>query len=149
VRESSRRSLYVNASRLIPAERERVFEFLSDLENHWQLADGAISVVSVEPGDGGAVRMRGPLGVHRTAVTSLDEVHAPERIAGSAVVGGRTRAHVTWTLEPNGDGTSVTLTAAVEEAAPLDRLLLAAGGRAWLESRFQRILATLAERFRP
>jgi hypothetical protein len=93
--------------------------------------------------------MRGPLRVHRTAVTSLDEVQAPERIAGSAVVGGRTRAHVTWTLEPNGDGTSVTLTATVEEAAPLDRLLLAAGGRAWLESRFQRILATLAERFRP
>jgi len=143
--------LYVNASHLVPAERERVFEFLSDLENHWQLADGAISVVSVVPGDGGAVQMRGPLGVHRTAVTSLDEVRAPERIAGSAAVGGRTRAHVTWTLEPepNGDGTSVTLTAAVEEAAPLDRLLLAAGGRAWLESRFQRILATLAERFRP
>jgi carbon monoxide dehydrogenase subunit G len=140
--------LYVNASHLIPAERERVFEFLSDLENHWHLADGAISVVSVVPGDGGAVRMRGPLGVYRTAVTSLDEVKAPERIAGLAVVGRRTRAHVTWALDQNGNGTSVRLTAAVEEAAPLDRLLLAAGGRAWLESRFERILATLAERFR-
>ena len=59
------RNLFVNASQQIPAERERVFEFLSDLENHWLLADGAISVVSVAPGDGGRVRMRGPLGVHR------------------------------------------------------------------------------------
>jgi uncharacterized protein YndB with AHSA1/START domain len=125
-----------------------VFEFLSDLENHWLLADGAISVVQVEPGDGGRVRMRGPLGVHRTAVTSLERVEAPRLIAGTAEVGPRTRAHVIWELEPDGDGgTSVTLAARVEEAAPLDRLLLAAGGRAWLESRFQRILATLEERF--
>ena len=139
--------MYVNASQLIPAEREGVFEFLSDLENHWHLADGAISVMSVEPGDGGRVRMRGPLGMHRTAVTSLDAVHAPSSIAGTARVGTRTCAHVRWTLEPNGAGTSVTLTAYVEDAAPLDRLLLAAGGRAWLESRFEGILATLAERF--
>jgi hypothetical protein len=124
-----------------------VFEFLSDLDNHWQLADGAISVVSVEPGDGGRVRMRGPLGVHRTAVTSVDAVHPPSEMAGSALVGARTRAHVVWRLEPNGHGTNVSLSATVEKAAPLDRLLLAAGGRAWLESRFDRILSTLAERF--
>jgi hypothetical protein len=64
--------LYVNVSQRIPAKREQVFEFLSDLENHWQLADGAISVVSVEPGDGGRVRMCGPLGVSRIAVTRLE-----------------------------------------------------------------------------
>jgi hypothetical protein len=70
-------------------------------------------------------------------------------MAGSAQVGGRTRARVTWTLEPDGDAgsTNVTLAATVEDAAPLDRLLLAAGGRAWIESRFARILSTLAERF--
>jgi uncharacterized protein YndB with AHSA1/START domain len=141
------RNLYVNASQLIPAERERVFEFLSDLGNHWQLADGAISVVSVEPGDGGRVRMRGPLGVHRTAVTSLDEVREPSVIAGSARVGARTHARVTWALEPQDGGTSVRLTAEVADTAPLDRLLLIAGGRAWLEARFNRILATLASRF--
>ena len=139
--------MYVNASQLIPAEREQVFEFLRDLENHWQLADGAISVLSVEPGDGGRVRMRGPVGVYRTAVTSLDEVLTPSSIAGTARVGARTRAHVRWSLESDGHGTSVTLTAEVEDAAPFDRLLLAAGGRVWLEAQFGRILATLAERF--
>lgn len=140
--------MFVNASQHIRAERERVFDFLSDLENHWQLADGAISVVSVEPGDGGRVRMRGPLGVHRTAVTSLDEIRAPEAIGGTAHVGARTRARVTWTLGlDGGTSTVVTLSAKVEQASPLDRLLLAGGGRAWLESRFERILATLAERF--
>jgi len=140
--------LYVNASHEIPAERERVFDFLSDLENHWQLADGAIAVVHVEPGDGGHVRMCGPLGVHRTAVTTLDHVHEPETIAGTARVGARTRARVTWVLEPGSDGrTLVTLSADVQDASPLDRLLLTAGGRAWLESRFKRILATLEGRF--
>jgi uncharacterized protein YndB with AHSA1/START domain len=140
--------LYLNARRLIPAEQVRIFEFISDLDNHWQLADGAISVVSVEPGDGGRVRMRGPLGVHRTAVTSVDAVEPPHAMAGTARVGDRTHARVTWTLAANGGGTTeVTLSAAVQDAAPLDRLLLAAGGRAWLESRFERILSTLAERF--
>jgi hypothetical protein len=125
-----------------------VFDFLSDLGNHWQLADGAISVVSVEPGDGGRVRMRGPLGVHRTATTSVDRIDPPHAMAGHAQVGARTRARVTWTLEPDsGRGTVVALSATVERASPLDRLLLAAGGRAWLESRFSRILSTLAERF--
>jgi hypothetical protein len=139
--------LYVNASQLIPAKRERVFEFLCDLENHWQLADGAISVLSLEPGDGGRVRMRGPLGVSRTAVTRLDGTDRPRTITGIARVGTRTRAHVTWRLEPGVDHTSVTLSARVEQASPLDRLLLAAGGRTWLESRFERILSTLAGRF--
>jgi hypothetical protein len=74
-------------------------------------------------------------------------VNSPRTLTGIAQVGTRTRAHVTWGLELNADGTSVTLSASVEQASPLDRLLLAAGGRAWLESRFERILSTLAERF--
>src|SRR5256885_13192194 len=86
--------LYVNASQLISAERERVFEFLSDLENHWQLADGAISVVSLELGNGGRVRMYGPLGVSRTAETRLDGMDPPRTITGFAQVGARTCAHV-------------------------------------------------------
>lgn len=132
---------------MVAVDRADVFAFLSDLENHWQLADGAISVVSVEPGDGGRVRMRGPLGVHRTAVTSLEELDPPRAITGMASLGRGTRAHVTWQLEPRDGGTSVTLAARVDEVTPLDRLLLALGGRAWLESRFAHILATLAERF--
>jgi uncharacterized protein YndB with AHSA1/START domain len=139
--------LYVNATRLIQADQAQVFEFLSDLANHWQLADGTISVLAVEPGDGGRVRMRGPLGVRRTAKTSLEAIDPPRAIAGLAEVGPRTRARVSWTLVPLADGTQVELTAHVEEATVLDRLLLAAGGIVWLESRFRLILATLAERF--
>ena len=140
--------MYVNVSHLVPAGPEQVFEFLSDLENHWQLADGAIAVLHVEPGDGGRVRMRGPLGVRRTAVTSVDAVDPPRALSGTARVGSRTRARVMWKLEPDGGrATCVTLSARVEDASPLDRLLLLAGGRAWLESRFGRILSTLAERF--
>jgi carbon monoxide dehydrogenase subunit G len=139
--------LYVNATRLIPADQDRIFDFLSDLSNHWQLADGAISVVTVQPGDGGRVRMRGPLRVSRTAATHVEEVDPPSAIVGSARIGSRTHARVSWKLEPRGGGTEVTLSATVEEAAALDRLLLAAGGRAWLQGRFHDILATLAERF--
>ncbi len=39
----------------------------------------------------------------------------------------------------------MTLQADVEEAAPLDRLLLALGGEAWLRRCFVRVLAQLAE----
>jgi carbon monoxide dehydrogenase subunit G len=139
--------LYVNATRLIRADRAQVFDFLSDLSNHWQLADGAISVVTVEPGDGGSVRLCGPLGVRRTAHTRVEQLDPPQAMSGSAQIGSRTHAHVSWSLQTRDGGTEVALSAQVEAAGVLDRLLLAAGGRAWLESRFRLILATLAERF--
>ena len=61
----------IGASEVVPAPREAVFEFLSDLGNHWAVAGRWIEVVAVDgKGDGGHVRIRGPLGLHRTAVTS-------------------------------------------------------------------------------
>ena len=76
-----------------PRPRAPLFAYLADLEQHWQLADRFIEVVSLErpPGDGpargGVVCMRGPFGIRRAAHTRVDEVEPPTRLAGSAAVG--------------------------------------------------------------
>jgi hypothetical protein len=67
-------------------------------------------------------------------------------MAGTAAVGRRTEAHVLWTLAPVPDGTRVRLEATVERAGRGDAILLAAGGRHWLQGRFDSILETLARR---
>jgi len=56
----------VEAAALVQATPEEVFDFLSDLRNHWRMADRFVEVVSVEASDGmhadgGRVRVRGPL----------------------------------------------------------------------------------------
>jgi uncharacterized protein YndB with AHSA1/START domain len=136
------------ASAVVPHPPERVFEFLSDLRNHWQLEDRFVELESLD-GDarGGRVRMVGPLGLGRTARTRVVEAEAPSRLRGSAELGA-TRAAVRWDIEPVRDGSLVRLSAAVERASVFDRVLLAAGGRAWLErlfasavSRVDRVLA--------
>jgi hypothetical protein len=143
----------IAATREVPAPPAELFAFLSDLEKHWQLADRFIKVVSLErpaaggPARGGQVRMRGPLGIGRLARTRVVEAEAPRYVAGTADVGRGTLACVSWTLTAHGAGTRVRLEATVEHASGLDRALLAAGGRRWLEQRFAEILATLARRF--
>src|SRR4051812_8829708 len=102
-----------------PAPREAVFPVLADPGNHWALADAAIEVLTLErsggpgtPADGGHVRLRGPLGIRRTVVTRVDVVEEPVTLAGTALVGDRTRARVRWDLEDAGAGaTRVTLQA--------------------------------------
>ncbi|MDP9385323.1 MAG: SRPBCC family protein, partial [Actinomycetota bacterium] len=119
----------ISASRLVAADRADVFAFLADLENHWLLADRFVDVVDLDgpPGarTGGAVRVRGPLGVHRTALTRVDYARPLEEMGGSARIGGATTAHVRWFLRSAGGGTAVTLAANVDRAGALDRLLLA------------------------
>ena len=75
----------------------------------------------------------------------VDEVEPPARIEGTARL-GRTRAVVRWELRPESRGTRVHLAARVLAAGPIDRLLLAAGGRAWLRRRFT---VTLSRESRP
>ena len=58
-----------------------------------------------------------------------------------------TRARVSWTLAGRLAQTRVLLKAEIEQAQPLDRLLLALGGRAWLRRSFDRTLERLARRF--
>jgi uncharacterized protein YndB with AHSA1/START domain len=141
------------AAGLVPAPPEQVFEFLADLENHWALADRFIDVLDLSgpPGarDGGRVRLRGPLGSRRTATTRVEAAHAPNLMIGTAEMEGPTRACVSWTLTPSDGGTSVRLTATLDHAGLLDRLLLLLGGRWWMRRRFVAVLVKLADRFGP
>lgn len=129
-----------------------VFAFLADLENHWLLADRFVEVLTLErplgggPARGGTVRMRGPLGLGRTARTRVVEAAPASAIAGTASVGGRTEARVRWTLTPAPRGTRVRLEATIERLGRAEAVLLAAGGRRWLERRFASILQTLGRR---
>jgi uncharacterized protein YndB with AHSA1/START domain len=135
----------IEADGLVPAGPEAVFAFLADLANHWDLADRWVEVVSLTPAhDGGRVRVRGPLGLRRTVDTRVNGAQPPARIEGTAQL-GRTRAAVRWELVPEPRGTRVRLVANVIAAGPLDRLLLAAGGRAWLRRRFTVTLSRLAQ----
>ncbi len=125
----------------VAAPREALYAQLADLRAHWGLAGPWIAPLELRE-DGGVVRLRGPLGVSRTARTRLLEAVPPERLAGEAVV-GRTRAEISWTFAAADGGTAVTLRADVTGATPLDRLLLALGGRLWLRRRFAATLARL------
>ena len=141
------------ATRLLPVDRAEVFGFLADLENHWRIADRFVDVVSLDgpPGarTGGQVRIRGPLGVRRTARTRVDAARPTEEMRGSAELGRGTSAEVRWSLRPRDDGTAVTLTARIRHAGRADRLLLALGGLTWMRRRFDGALRALDDHLRP
>jgi hypothetical protein len=139
----------VEAAALIPAPPEDVFAFLSDLGNHWRLADRFVEVLTLEASDGthhdgGRVRVRGPLGLHRTVTTRVVAAREPRLLIGTAELASGTRARVSWVLAGRLGATRVRLAADLERAGPLDRLLLAAGGRWWLRRRFASTLERLA-----
>lgn len=139
-------ALPIEARRSLPHPPERVFAFLADLRNHWQLEDAFIALNGLDPQGGGRILIRGPLGLSREARTRVVAAEAPARLRGRAEVGHRTAGLVAWEIEAAGDGSRVMLSATVERASPLDRALLALGGRYWLRRRFERVLATLAGR---
>jgi uncharacterized protein YndB with AHSA1/START domain len=140
----------IAAEREVARTPEDVFAFLADLENHWLIADRFVEVVDLEGPSGarhgGRVRVRGPLGVRRTATTRVLSAEPGIRMQGGAWIGARTHARVEWTLEPSGSGTRVRLEATVQDASALDRLLLALGGHRWMQRRFESTLERLAER---
>lgn len=148
----SRGATRIAAERVVAASPPVVFAFLADLENHWLLADRFVEVLTLDrppgggPAHGGTVKMRGPLGLGRTARTRVVEATPASAIAGSASVGRRTEARVRWTLTPAPPGTRVRLEATVERLGRPEAVLLAAGGRRWLQRRFASILQTLALR---
>lgn len=142
------------AERVVPVAPGAVFAFLADLGNHWQIADGMVEVISIDGPRSSTVRLTGPLGVHRTARTSVEDAIPPGAqggpsaagagaLVGIAEVGSRTRAEVRWRLQPEGGGTRVRLSADVVRATVLDRVLLALGGGAWLRRRFSEALESL------
>jgi uncharacterized protein YndB with AHSA1/START domain len=138
----------IEATGVVRATPEAVFRFLSELDNHWLLADRWIEVVRLaDNGDGGHVRIRGPLGLQRTARTVVVDAEPDHVIHGTAVLSGGTVARIAWHLSEDAKGTAVRLSGEVEHAAPVDRVLLSLGGAAWMRRRFDRILSTLAQQF--
>jgi uncharacterized protein YndB with AHSA1/START domain len=137
----------IEAERVVAASPEAVFRFLSRLENHWKLTGRWVEAVSIDDGSG-RVRIHGPLGLRRTAATTVSDAHPNHVIHGTAELSGGTLARVAWEFSEDAGGTAVRLSAEVEQAALPDRLLLALGGRAWMTRRFDAILARLDAQFR-
>jgi uncharacterized protein YndB with AHSA1/START domain len=135
----------IAASRRIDAPPEDVFAALDDLANHWRLLDRWTEIVDVAAdGRSATVRLRGPLGLRRTAQTRVLSSDAPRALEGEARIGGGTVGRVRWALAADGGGTRVDLEAEVVAAGRLDRALLALGARHWLRARFADALARLA-----
>ena len=78
--------------------------------------------------------------IARTRVLAAEE---PRELRGRAEIGRGTIGAVRWTIEPSGDGSRVTLSAVVERARPLDRVILALGGKGFLARGFADALAQL------
>ena len=91
--------------------------------------------------------MHGPLGMRRTARTIVVDAEPNHVMHGTAELSGGTLARIGWELHEDAGGTAVRLSAEIERAALPDRLLLALGGRRWMQGRFDRILQTLARQF--
>jgi hypothetical protein len=139
----------IEAAALVQAPPEDVYAFLSDLRNHWRLADRFVKVLTLDSSDGGRadgghVRVRGPLGVRRTVVTRVVATREPRLIIGTAELASGTRARVSWTIAGRLGASRVRLGADLERARLLDRLLLSLGGRWWLRRRFASTLERLA-----
>jgi carbon monoxide dehydrogenase subunit G len=137
----------IEASRVVPASPEAVFAFLSDLKNHWKLMARWVEAVTLEDSNG-TVRIHGPLGLRRTARTTVVDAEPSHVIHGTAELSGGTLAQISWELGEDVGGTAVRLSAEVERAALPDRLLLALGGRTWMKRRFEAILERLDEQLR-
>jgi carbon monoxide dehydrogenase subunit G len=142
--EGALRMALAAAEAVIPAPAGAVFAFLTDLDRHWELLPGVVEVVATGR-TGATLRLRGPLGLRRTVRTRVGEVRPPLVLAGRAGTTARTDAAVSWSLTPRGGATHVRLAARVDRAAPVDRLLLAIGGRAWLARHFARAVERLGE----
>jgi uncharacterized protein YndB with AHSA1/START domain len=137
---------HITATRVVAASPEAVFGFLAKLENHWQLAGRWVEAISIH-NSSGRVRIHGPLGLRRTATTTVVDSQPSHAIHGTAELSGGTTALVAWELNEDAGGTSVSLSADVERAALPDRVLLALGGRAWMAHHFDAILERLDEQF--
>ena len=59
----------ISAERTVPQPPERVFEFLSDLRNHWRLEPRAFLELEDVGQRNGLIRLKGPLGLSRKVRT--------------------------------------------------------------------------------
>jgi carbon monoxide dehydrogenase subunit G len=137
----------ISASTSVSAPPRAVFDFLADLDNHWQLASRFVRVAEIDPAapEDGRIVIHGPLGIKRPARTKITTATPPREIEGLAEVAGGTIARIAWRLEPSSAGTRVTLQTRVESPTHRDRLLLALGGRRWLRSVLRHTVGRLDE----
>ncbi|MDQ6779038.1 MAG: SRPBCC family protein [Actinomycetota bacterium] len=144
----SERPRIISARKEVRVPPESVYGFLATLDNHWLLTDRFVSIVRlhgpVQLRTGGEIIIRGPWGLHRHARTRLEVHEDASRLVGTAAVGRRTVARVTWALTPIPEGTDVTLTASVLAASPLDRVLLVVAAP-WLRRRFLAAIVRLEQ----
>ncbi len=134
----------IEATRAVSAPPERVFEFLSDLRNHWRLERRFLELEDVGE-KGGVIRLTGPLGLSRKARTAVLEAVPHTRVAGRADLRGGTVGLVAWEIRPEGSGSRVRLAAEIPQAWLPDRIFLVLGGRIWLRRLFARALVNLDE----
>jgi uncharacterized protein YndB with AHSA1/START domain len=138
----------ITASRVVVAPPESVFRYLEDLANHERLAPRTADLTKLDrrPGhlDRATVRLRGPLGLRRTASTEIVRTERPRLIVGRATLGSRTSVSVRWTIAPAAAASVVSLSATIEAAGPLDSLVLHLGGRRWIARQFSMALDSLA-----
>jgi len=138
----------IRARKDVRAPPDTLYRFLATLDNHWLLADSFVSLVRlhgpVESRTGGEIAICGPWGLRRHAQTWLDVDEHGSRLVGTAMVGRRTLARVTWTLTPIPGGTGVELTASILAASPFDRALLLVA-TPWLRRRFLTAIERLEE----
>jgi Polyketide cyclase / dehydrase and lipid transport len=138
----------IQAGRRLSAAPDVVLMFLADLDNHALLAPRSVRVLSHDTQDGtttrALVRLRGPLGIHRTGSTELLRM-TNSSIIGRAQIRDTTVASVAWRVQSLDDGSFVTLCATVDAARPFDALLLRFGARRWLARQFASALERLSQ----
>jgi hypothetical protein len=138
----------ISAAASVDRPAARIFEFLSDLDNHWLLGDRFVSLDSVGPG-GGRIRIRGPLGISRLARTQIVSTRPPTEtepgcLEGRAELDSGSAGRIAWYVAPDGPQRSrVELEAVVERCTGLDRAVLLLGGRRWLHRSLVHTLAGL------
>src|ERR1700737_3652704 len=77
----------------INAPAEIVYAFLAHLPNHERLSDRRLQLVSLASDRlGGRITIRGPLGIRRTAETTVTDLRPHVVVGGTATVGRRTAA---------------------------------------------------------
>jgi hypothetical protein len=112
------------------------------LRNHWLLEPHFLDVEGMDA-TAGRVRVRGPMRISRLARTRVVAADPPSALRGTAEIGRKTKAVVRWRIVAARHGSTVTVTATVEQASALDRLLLALGGTWWLRRLFRNAVGRL------
>jgi hypothetical protein len=137
------------AQRLIAADGEALFLFLADLEAQLFLAGRSIEVVGLDGPAGarssGELRIRGPLGLRRTAYARVLASVPPHQVVVRADIERGTVVLISWTLAAGRGTIEVELAAVLHSAGLLDRLALLVGGRRLARRRLETTLAALAE----